>query len=319
MQRTALVTGGAGFIGSHLVERLVRENWRVRILDDLSTGSLENLKNVESQIDFTEGDVCNFDVCSKSCTGVFAVFHLAAIASVQQSVEDPRATHAVTLGGTVNLLEAARHKNVRRFVLSSSAAVYGNVEAVPTREDQNLNPQSPYATAKAASEMYCRNFAELYGIEAVVLRYFNIFGERQPANSSYAAAIPKFIEAALMRRRPTVYGDGKQTRDFVHVSNVVEANFLAATSAAVGGKTFNIGCGRQIDLLELLDQIAAITGTQVAPNHVDQRAGEVRHSRADISNAVRSLGFHPSVSLEDGLRRTIASASSVTDGALYAA
>jgi UDP-glucose 4-epimerase len=222
-------------------------------------------------------------------------------------VEDPGTSHDVTLTGTLNLLNAARDAKVRRFVFSSSAAVYGNAETVPTREEQPIDPQSPYATAKACGELYCRNFWGLYKLETVILRYFNVFGPRQSANSGYAAAIPCFVKAALTGKQPIIYGDGLQTRDFVHVSNVVAANVKAATGETkdVAGETFNVGAGEQITLRVLLCELERITGADLSPEFQPGRAGEVRHSRADISRARAGLKYEPSVSLADGLRETV--------------
>lgn len=307
MQRTALISGGAGFIGAHLAEQLVRDGWMVRVLDDLSTGFRENLSAIADEIEFIEGSVCDVETCREACVDVDSVFHLAAIASVASSVEDPLTSHEVTLGGTMNLLAAAREAGVGRFVFSSSAAVYGNAEIVPTTEDQPIDPQSPYATAKAAGELYCRNFWGLYGMETVILRYFNVFGPRQSANSGYAAAIPLFVKAALTGKQPIIYGDGHQTRDFVHVSNVVSANICAATAPKedVAGQTFNIGAGEQINLRVLLCELERITGADLTPEFQPARSGEVRHSRADISRARAHLGYVPAVSLADGLRETV--------------
>jgi len=306
MERTALVTGGAGFIGSHMVERLVTEGWTVKVLDNFSSGFHSNLAPFVGKIEVIEGDVRSMDACRRACAGVKAIFHMAAIASVASSVDDPILSHEVTLGGTLNLLVAARDAGVKRFVFSSSASVYGNAETVPTLESQPIDPQSPYASAKAAGELYARNFAALYGLETVVLRYFNVFGPRQSATSGYAAAIPLFVKAALTGAKPTIFGDGKQTRDFVYVSNIVDANYLAATVEGVAGETFNVGAGRQIDLLELLQKLEAVTGADLSPNFAPQRAGEVKHSRADIGHAVEKLGFRPTVELQEGLAHTVA-------------
>jgi nucleoside-diphosphate-sugar epimerase len=308
MQRTALVTGGAGFIGSHLAERLSRDGWRVRVLDNLSSGFRENLAGVADSIEFVEADVRDAAACRTACADVDSVFHLAAIASVASSVADPVASHDVTLSGTLNLLIAARDAGARRFVFSSSAAVYGNAETVPTTESQPIDPQSPYASAKAAGELYCRNFWSLYGLETIILRYFNVFGPRQSANSGYAAVIPCFVKAALNGRRPTIYGDGLQTRDFVHVSNVVSANICAVTTPQAAGGTFNIGAGEQITLRQLLCEMEKIEETEMMARFEPGRAGEVRHSRADISRARECLGYEPTVSLAEGLRETLAAA-----------
>jgi nucleoside-diphosphate-sugar epimerase len=316
MQRTALVTGGAGFIGSHLVGRLAREGWRVRVLDDLSTGFRHNLSHVADSIELMTEDVRDAAACREACKGVDSVFHLAAIASVAGSVADPASSHDVTLTGTLNLLMAARDAGVRRFVFSSSAAVYGNAETVPTTEDQPIDPQSPYATAKAAGELYCRNFWGLFELETVILRYFNVFGPRQSANSGYAAVIPCFVKAALTGKQPVIYGDGLQTRDFVHVSNVVDANIRAAQAAGVGGQTFNIGGGEQVTLRVLLCELEQITGMDLTPEFLPGRAGEVRHSRADIGRAMAGLGYQPSVTLREGLQETYLHAEAAKAGAV---
>jgi len=309
MVRTALVTGGAGFIGSHLVERLLEEGWRVRVLDDRSTGSLQNLAAVERRIELRAGDIRDPESCREAARGVEALFHLAAIASVARSVRDPLATHDVNVAGTLNLLMAARDAGVRRFVFSSSASVYGNAVAVPTAEDAPLSPQSPYASGKACGELYCRNFHALYGLETVILRYFNVFGPRQSADSGYAAVIPHFTYASLSGERPIVYGDGRQTRDFVYVANVAEANLCAATAPGAAGRAFNISGGRGVSLLALLEEIQRITGRRLEPEFRGSRPGDVRHSLADITQARRELRYEPSLSLEAGLRLTIQAAA----------
>ncbi len=302
----ALVTGGAGFIGSHVVERLIREGWSVRILDNFSTGSYANLRN--SRVEIVEGDIRNVESCYAACHGVNAVFHIAAIASVASSIAAPQASHDVNLGGTLNMLCAASDMNVKRFVFSSSASVYGNADAIPTKETQALWPMSPYATSKAAGEFYCRNYFEIHGLETVILRYFNVYGPRQSATSGYAAVVPLFVKAALSDGAVTVYGDGLQTRDFVYVETVAEANFLAATVPAAAGKILNVAGGAQISLIELLDSLSAITGNEMRPTFVPARPGEVRDSRADITLATNALGFKPRVTLSEGLRRTVAAA-----------
>ncbi|HLV80983.1 MAG TPA: SDR family oxidoreductase [Chthonomonadaceae bacterium] len=313
--RTALVTGGAGFIGSHLVGRLLERGWRVRVLDDFSSGSRENLLPCEDRLEVIEGDTREAAVCQAACRGVEHVFHLAAIASVVASVEDPIASHAVTLGGTLNMLLAARDQGARRFVFSSSASVYGNAESSPTGEEQPLCPESPYASAKAAGELYCRNFTTLYGLETVVLRYFNVFGPRQSATSSYAAVIPLFVRAAITGCAPIVYGDGRQTRDFVYVENVVAANLRAAEAEGVAGQTFNIAGGQGISLLDLLALLEQVTDRRLQPEFRPARAGEVRHSCANISRARCLLGYEPSVSLTAGLQRTVEAARAATANA----
>jgi len=319
MSKAALVTGGAGFIGGHLVERLLHDGWRVRVLDNFSTGSLEVLAAVEDEIELVRGDVRNPETCRRACRGTDTLFHMAAIPSVPSSVADPSLSHDVTLTGTLNLLLAARDQGVRRFVFSSSASVYGDAEQVPTAEDQPLRPQSPYASAKASGELYCRNFWELYGLETAVLRYFNVFGPRQSPFSGYAAAIPRFVHAALTEARPLIYGDGLQTRDFVYVGDVVEANVRAALSGEAVGRTFNVGSGRGISLLDLLHELDRLAGRSLAPEFRPARAGEVRHSVADITQARRMLGYAPARSFAAGLRLTVEASRQGTDRLALAA
>jgi UDP-glucose 4-epimerase len=309
MARTALVTGGAGFIGSHLVSLLLREGWTVRVLDNFSTGTSANLLPVLDDIEILMGDIRQPDQCREACVGVDSVFHMAAIASVAESVTDPLRSHDVNLTGTVNLLRAARDAGVRRFVFSSSASVYGNAETVPTRECDPLAPLSPYASTKASGEFYCRNFFGLFGMEAVILRYFNVFGPRQSMNSGYAAAIPRFVHAAVNGESPIIFGDGLQTRDFIYVENVAAANLRAAVADGVGGMTFNVAAGEAISLLDLLAELRNVTGASLEPRFQEARAGDVRHSRADVSEARRHLGFEPAVSFAEGIRRTVEGAT----------
>lgn len=306
MERSALITGGAGFIGSHLAERLVREGWRVRLLDNLSTGSWANVAHLNGSVECLTGDVRDRALCREACEGIDSVFHLGALASVPTSISHPELSHDVNVTGTFNVLSAARDQGVRRFVFASSAAVYGNAEAVPTDEEQPLRPQSPYATGKATGEMYCRNFAELFGLETVVLRFFNVFGPRQPS-AGYAAAIPCFIEAALAGRSPVVFGDGLQTRDFVYVQDIVSANVRAATAQGVSGGVFNIACGEGISLLRLLGELEKAVGKGITPEFRAPRSGEVRHSRADIRRAREVLGWEPRVSFSEAIEATLRS------------
>ncbi len=305
MGKRALVTGGAGFIGSHLVGRLLCEGWQVHVLDNFSTGLWENLRFLEPEVSVVVGDVRDQASCRKACEGIDSVFHLAAIASVAASVEHPAVSNDVTLNGTVNMLCAAREAGVRRFVFSSSAAVYGNSETLPTKEGQRLDPQSPYASAKAAGEFYCRNFHTLYGMETVILRYFNVFGPRQNVQSGYAAVIPSFVEAVLQGRKPKIYGDGRQTRDFVYVDNVASANLQAALAEGVAGETFNIAGGEAISLVDLLSVLERLSAAPVTPHYLPARPGEVRHSCADITHARSCLGYEPNASIGSGLQRML--------------
>ncbi|MFN3649702.1 MAG: SDR family oxidoreductase [Armatimonadota bacterium] len=302
MSRIALVTGGAGFIGSRLVHRLLQGGWQVRVLDNFSSGSRSNLAGRASDLEILEGDVREEAACRRATEGVDTLFHLAALVSVPLSVDDPSYAHSVNVNGTLNLLNAARERGVRRFVFSSSASVYGNAERVPTDESQPLKPESPYASGKACGELYCRNFWQLYGLETVCLRYFNVFGTGQNVQSGYAAVVPMFVDAALRGASPTVYGDGRQTRDFVHVENVVDANVLAADSTYAPGGVYNVAGGNAVSLLDLLDVIGELLGCIIEPVHLPERPGDVRDSRAEITRARRDLGYAPRVSLREGLR-----------------
>jgi len=301
-----LVTGGAGFIGSHLVEALVHRGEPVRVLDDLSSGRLENLSGVLEHIEFIQGDVADANVTAGAVQGVDCVFHLAALASVPASVERPLDCHAACTTGTIVLLDSARRAGVRRVVFAGSSAVYGERSGGSRREDEVPEPLSPYAAAKAAGEMYCRAFWASYGLETVVLRYFNVFGPRQNPRSQYAAVIPQWITALLEGRRPVIYGDGRQSRDFTSVDNVVHANLLAASSPTAAGRTINIAEGRSFDLLHLLDVLRQVMNVEVEPVFAPPRTGDVRFSRADISLAQQLLGYQPQVDFEEGLRRTVA-------------
>lgn len=302
--RRALVTGGAGFIGSHVVDLLLREGWRVRVLDNFTSGTPDNL-SASADLEVVRGDIRDAAACRDACAGVDSVFHLAAIASVQTSIDAPVLSHHVNLGGTLNMLVAARDQGVRRFVFSSSASVYGDSRTVPTVEDQPPLPQSPYASGKACGEFYCQHFWNLFGLETVALRYFNVFGPRQSGNSGYAAVIPAFVAAAATGASPVIYGDGGQTRDFVYVGNVAAANLRAALAEGAPGRAFNVGCGQQISLLDLLASLGQIADRELQPTFRPARTGEVRYSCADITRARQDLGYEPSVPLNEGLRRTV--------------
>ncbi|MEE2684827.1 MAG: SDR family oxidoreductase [Planctomycetota bacterium] len=302
---TFLVTGGAGFIGSHLVEALVREGGQVRVLDNLSSGRRENLAAVEDQVELISGDVQDVSACRKAIDGVEVVFHLAALASVPASIATPAKTHDACLTGTLQMLDAARHANVRRFIFASSSSLYGNRNDEVQTETDLPAPESPYAAAKLAGEQYCHAFHRSYGLETVCLRYFNVFGPRQDPASQYAAVIPAFITAVLAGELPVVFGDGEQTRDFTYVSNVVQANVLAATQAGASGGTFNIANGESTSLLELLDLLRELLDLSFDARHDPPRDGDVRHSRADIRQAQDLLGYRPTAGLSEGLAPTI--------------
>jgi len=304
---SVLVTGGAGFIGSHLAERLVTLGAKVRILDNLTTGKRQNLASFAHQVELLEGSLTDLATVRKAIAGVAVVFHQGALPSVARSVEDPLTTHQVNATGTLLLLLAAREAKVKRVVFASSSSVYGDTPTLPKREDMPPNPQSPYALSKLIGEQFCRLFWQLYGLETVSLRYFNIFGPRQDPTSQYAAVIPRFITALLRGERPTIYGDGEQTRDFTFVDNCVQANLLAATAEGVAGEVFNVGAGKQTSVNELFRLIRSLVGVNdIEPLYAPPRLGDVRHSLADITKARERLGYEPSVLLEEGLERTIA-------------
>ena len=311
MSARYLVTGGAGFIGSHIVERLLQgSDGRepvVRVLDDFSTGSMDNLRGFDRRgLDIVRGDIRNPATVERAARGVSVIFHQAAMRSVPQSIADPVSTHAVNVTGTLNILEAARRLGVRRVVFASSSSVYGERPTLPKREDQTVEPISPYGVSKAAGEHYAAVWHRIYGVETVGLRYFNVFGERQDAASTYAAVIPNFIFAALEGGRVEVHGDGTQSRDFTHVDNVVDANLLAAEASGAAGHVFNVGCGARISLLDMLRKLEAIVGHPIERRHTVARDGDVPHSLADISKAARLLAYAPRVAFDEGLARTVA-------------
>jgi nucleoside-diphosphate-sugar epimerase len=311
--RKFLITGGAGFIGSNLAEALLRRGDFVRVLDNFSTGRRENLASVEQwseagggEFELLEGDMCDVDTCRRAMQGVEFVLHEAAIPSVQRSVLDPVTTNAVNVGGTLNLLEAARQAAVRRFVFASSSSLYGESETLPKVETMPSAPISPYGLQKLACETYCHLYYRLYGLPTVALRYFNVFGPRQDPNSEYSAVIPRFITAVKGGQPPTIYGDGEQSRDFTFVANVIQANQLAcvAGTEALGG-AYNIGCGERITLNALIKAIGEIMQREIKPDHAEPRDGDIRHSLAAIDAAAQRLGFRPEVALSEGLERTI--------------
>jgi UDP-glucose 4-epimerase len=299
-----LVTGGAGFIGSHLVEGLIGSGHRVRVLDDFATGRRDNLRHLEGDLELIEETILDPAALCRAMEGVKVVFHQAAIPSVPRSVRNPALSNEVNVTGTLNVLLAARDAGVRRLVYAASSSAYGATPGDARVETMPARPMSPYAVAKLAGENYCQVFARIYGLETVCLRYFNVFGPRQDPNSEYAAVIPKFITALLEGRPLTIYGDGTQSRDFTFVGNVVAANLLAMTAPGVSGEVFNVGCGQQTSLNELARQLGQIAGTEPPIDYLPARSGDVPHSLADINKARTLLGYEPAVSLAVGLRRT---------------
>ncbi|MGQ9778270.1 MAG: NAD-dependent epimerase/dehydratase family protein [Bacillota bacterium] len=307
MAPCVLVTGGAGFIGSHLVSALLAEGYAVRVLDNLSTGRLENLAEVLHRIDFRRGDVREAALVAELCRGVDFVLHQASLVSVPASIADPGATYEIIARGTLNVLEAARAAGVKRVVLASSSAVYGDAPGGPRAETLAPRPLSPYAAAKLAAEALGRAYYHSYGLETVSLRYFNVYGPRQDPNSPYAAVIPSFIAALADGRRPVIFGNGEQTRDFIHVFDVVRANLLAMTAPGVGGETVNIGTGRGVSVNQLLREIASLFGVPPAAEYAPPRPGDIRASVAETLRARRLLGFVPEIGLRQGLADLLAS------------
>lgn len=297
-----LVTGGAGFIGSNVAEGLVRRGDRVRVFDNFSTGRPENLAGFEA--DVVEADLRDLAQVQRAVAGVEGVFHEAALRSVPRSVDDPVSTNDVNVGGTLNLLMACREAGVRRVVYASSSSAYGDDPALPKVETLPSNPISPYAVSKLAAEHYCRTFARLYGLETVSLRYFNVFGPRQNPESKYSAVIPRFLQLALQEQPLEIHGDGEQSRDFTYIDNVVQGNLQAMDTPGVSGEVFNIACGTRHSLLAIAEAIGAFLGRELPRQHTPPRAGDVKHTLADISKAERLLAYRPAVNFADGIQRT---------------
>ncbi len=303
-----LVTGGAGFIGSHLVERLLRDGGRVRVLDNFSTGTEANLAfagRYPDALEVIRGDVRDLPVLERAAAGTRVIFHQAAMRSVPRSVRDPLGANEHNVTGTLHVLEAARRAGVPRVVYASSSSVYGDRPDLPKREDQPPAPVSPYAVSKTAGEQYATVWTRLYGVETVGLRYFNVFGPRQDPASEYAAVIPRFILWGLRGEPLEVHGDGTQSRDFTYVDNVVEANLLAARAAGAAGEVVNVGCGARISLLDIIARLEALLGRALPRRHTPPRAGDVRHTLADVGKAKRLLGYTPLVDFDEGFRRTV--------------
>jgi nucleoside-diphosphate-sugar epimerase len=299
-----LVTGGAGFIGSHLVEELVRRGDRVRVADNLITGKRRNLEHVDG-VEFLEGDLASMNVAVRAVAGMDYVLHQAAIPSVPRSVTDPMTSHRANVDAALNVLVAARDAHVKRLVYAGSSAAYGNAATLPKREDMPPNPLSPYALQKLVAEQYCQMFTQLYGFETVTIRYFNVFGPRQDPGSPYSGVISLFSTALLEGRQPTIYGDGEQTRDFTYVANVVDGVLRACEAPQAAGEVINVATGGRISLNELLRVMSGLVGARVTPIYREERAGDVKDSQADITKARTLLGYSPIVGLEEGLRRTI--------------
>jgi nucleoside-diphosphate-sugar epimerase len=303
--RSALVTGGAGFIGSHIAHRLVRDGWAVRVLDDFSSGREENLAGVAGDVELLRGDLRDRELLHRAVREVQVVFHEAAVPSVPRSVAEPERTNDVNVTGTLALLEAARQAGVRRVVFAASSSAYGDTPELPKVETMAATPLSPYALQKYAGEVYCRLYANLYGLETVALRYFNVFGPRQDPASEYAAVIPKFVTACLKGEPPVIFGDGEQTRDFTFVDDVVAANLLAAESTHAVGQVVNVAGGTRTSLNQLFGHVAELTDAGVEPRYEPARAGDVRDSLADLTRARDWLGYRPSVGIREGLVETI--------------
>jgi UDP-glucose 4-epimerase len=301
----SLVTGGAGFIGSHLVEALLQRGHTVRVLDNFSTGDLGNLEGVRGQIHVLDGDITDLDAVRAAMKGVRFVFHQAALASVPRSIANPLATHQACVNGTLHVLMAAREAGVRRVVYAASSSAYGGSRRLPKCEDDPTIPLSPYAVAKLAGEQYCAVFSSVYGLETVRLRYFNVFGPRQSPDNPYAAVIPKFIEAMTRGQSPVIHGNGEQSRDFTFVADVVRANLLASEAPGVSGNVYNIACGRRTSLLQLVEHLNGMLGTNIKPTHTEPRPGDVPHSQASIERAVEDLGYKPTTDIATGLRRCL--------------
>lgn len=304
---TILVTGGAGFIGSNIVKRLLELGNKVRVLDNFSTGKRDNIFPFKSNPKFNifEGDLRSFHIVRDAVKGCEFILHQGALPSVPRSIQDPITSNDVNILGTLNILEAAKEFGVKRVVYASSSSVYGNSETLPKVEDMPVNPLSPYAVTKYASERYCQTYFWLYGLETVSLRYFNVFGPNQDPTSQYSAVIPKFIKAIMHNESPVIYGDGLQSRDFTFVENNVQANILACLAPNAAGEVFNIACGERFTLIDLVNEINNILGKNIEAKFDKDRAGDVKHSLASIQKAKGSLKFNPIISFKNGLKKTM--------------
>lgn len=304
-QKLYLVTGGAGFIGSHIAEALVKRGERVRVFDNLMTGKRENLAHLAGKVEFIEADIRDYSSIRQALDGVSIVYHEAAIPSVPRSVAEPQLNHDANVNGTFNVLMAARDAGVKRVIFAASSSAYGDTEVLPKVETMLPNPLSPYAAAKLVGELYCQTFTQVYGLETVALRYFNVFGPRQDPTSPYSGVISKFVTSLLNNQAPTIFGDGEQSRDFTYIANVVDANLRAAEAPEAAGQVMNLGIGERITLNQLFDELQKIIGTTLKPNYEETRAGDVRHSLADIARAEKLLGYRPLVGLAEGLKHIV--------------
>ncbi|CEP67180.1 NAD-dependent epimerase/dehydratase [Moorella glycerini] len=300
-----LVTGGAGFIGSHLVHALVKRGETVRVIDNFSTGKKENLADIQENVEIYDGDLRDIEYVREAMVGVDYVFHEAALPSVPRSIADPVSSNTVNVQGTLNILIAARDAGVKKVVYAASSSAYGNTEVLPKREDMKPMPLSPYAVSKLTGEYYCRVFYEVYGLQTVSLRYFNVFGPRQDPASQYAAVVPKFITSMLKGEQPVIFGDGEQSRDFTYIDNVINANLAALQAPELKGEVLNIACGQRYTLNELVTELNNILGTSIKPVYEASRKGDVKHSLADISLAKMVIGYKPCIDFREGLRRTV--------------
>ncbi|MCP2519612.1 SDR family oxidoreductase [Candidatus Aminicenantes bacterium AC-708-M15] len=300
-----LVTGGAGFIGSNIVRFLIKKGERVRVLDNFLTGKKENLASISDKIELIEGDIRHFEICLKATEGVDYVLHQAALPSVPRSVEDPLTTSEININGTLNILLASLKNKIKRVVYASSSSIYGDSPILPKREEMMPSPLSPYAITKLTGEYFCKVFYQIYGLETVILRYFNVFGPYQDPASQYAAVIPKFIKAMLKGEKPVIYGDGEQSRDFTYVDNVVIANILSAIKKDASGKVFNIATQKRITINELVKEINSILKTNIEPEYAPPRPGDIKHSLADITAAKKILGYDPEIQFREGLEKTV--------------
>ncbi|MGO8949870.1 MAG: SDR family oxidoreductase [Ktedonobacterales bacterium] len=300
-----LVTGGGGFIGSHIVRAMVERGERVRVLDNGSSGSRGRIADVLGEVEWLDGDIRDPEMAARACQKVEVILHQAAVVSTQRSIKEPQLVHAVNLTGTLNMLVAAHEAGVRRVVIASSAAVYGDLPFSPKAETQPVQPLSPYGVQKLASEAYCPVWSALYGLETVALRYFNVFGPGQDPDGEYAAVIPRFISTALAGDAPEIYGDGNQSRDFIYVGNVVEINLLAATLPAASGQTLNVGMGQSVTINQLVQTLGEILGREIQPTYLPPRSGDIRDSLADVTRLQATLGYRPRINFRDGLERTI--------------